>query len=184
MAFEGSVIQTIASGVNGILAVENVVYLLADGRSISKTTYPQLYAVISGRYGESGGNFNIPDMRGYYLRGDSLDSGRDPDLASRVLYGPSTTTSGVGTYQPAGGYSHTHTVNGSGPVPQGWEVPTTPFPMETIDDVTNLGAVRTSSGIEIDTMLSPPSSSASGIDIAAGFMNQASYTFYTYIKAT
>ena len=67
MAFEGSLIQTIASGVNGVLNVENVVYLLADGRSISKTTYPALYAVISGRYGESNGNFTIPDCRGYYL---------------------------------------------------------------------------------------------------------------------
>lgn len=184
MAFEGSCIQTIASGVNGILNVENVVYILADGRSISKTTYPLLYAVISGRYGESGDNFTLPDMRGYYLRGDSLDSNRDADNSSRVLYGPSATTSGVGTYQPAGGYSHLHYNGGIAATNFGWEVPTTPFPRTSFSDTNSTATAVTSSRMETDTVFSPPSSSASGVDIGSGLMNQASYTFYTYIKAS
>lgn len=184
MAFEGSCIQTIASGVNGILNVENVVYILADGRSISKTTYPTLYAVISGRYGQSGDNFTLPDMRGYYLRGDSLNSNRDADNSSRVLYGPNATGSGVGTYQPAGGFSHTHTNGGISPTNFGWEAPTTPFGLRPFSDTSSSNTVVTSSGIETDTIISPPSSTASGVDMASGLMNQASYTFYTYIKAS
>jgi len=180
MAFEGSVIQTLASGVNGILSVENVIYLLADGRSISKTTYPNLYAVISGRYGESGDNFTIPDMRGYYLRADSLDSGRDPDLASRVLYGPSATTSGVGTYQPAAGLSHTHTLGGVTPNPVGYEGGV----QEAVRRTDTVGGTVTSSGLTPDVVFSAPSASVSGIDVGNGFMNPSSYTYYTYIKAT
>ena len=184
MAFEGTCIQTIASGVNGLLTVENVVYILADGRSVSKTVYPSLYAVISGRYGESGDNFTIPDMRGYYFRGDSLDSGRDADNSSRVLYGPNATSSGVGTYQPAGGYSHTHTNGGIGPTNFGWEVPTTPFSRTAFSDTSTNADVVTSDVIQANTIFSPPTSSASGVDVTSGIMNQTSYTFYTYIKAS
>ena len=46
MAFEGTVLQTHASGINGILQVENAQYVLADGRALNKTTYAALYAVI------------------------------------------------------------------------------------------------------------------------------------------
>lgn len=184
MAFEGTCIQTIASGVNGLLTVENVVYILADGRSVSKTVYPSLYAVISGRYGESGDNFTIPDMRGYYLRGDSLNSNRDADNSSRVLYGPNATTSGVGTYQPAGGYSHTHTNGGIAPTNFGWEVPTTPFSRTSFSDTSTNADVVQTDVIQANTIFSPPTSSASGVDITSGIMNQTSYTFYTYIKAS
>jgi microcystin-dependent protein len=35
-----------------------------DGSAYSQTTYAALYAVIAGTYGSSGGNFNVPDLRG------------------------------------------------------------------------------------------------------------------------
>lgn len=179
MAFEGSVIQTLASGVNGLLSVENALYILADGRSISKTTYPALYAVISGRYGETGGNFTIPDCRGYYLRPDGLDSGRDADLASRVLYGPNVTASGVGTYQPAAGFEHSHEIQCGDNTPFGFE-----GDRRNIRNIDAPGPSVASSGIGDGLFFSPPTATTSGIDIASGFMNPASYTFYTYIKAT
>ena len=38
--------------------------LMCDGRSLRKSSYPELYTAIGGAYGESGKNFNIPDLRG------------------------------------------------------------------------------------------------------------------------
>ena len=182
MAFEGSLIQTIASGVNGILSVENVTYILADGRSVSQTTYPELYAVISGRYGEAGDNFTLPDCRGYYLRGDGLSSGRDPDLSSRTLYGPNATTSGVGTFQPSAGGSHTHSIPAGEVRSPSDNNPSRP---RTFRNQETFGTAVTSSGVEQDTFIRPPIASVSGIDITdQSFMNPATYTFYTYIKAT
>ena len=56
-------------------------WLLCDGRAISSAQYPKLYAAISTNWGfgiqGSSTNFNLPDLRGQFLRGaDSL-----PDAA-------------------------------------------------------------------------------------------------------
>lgn len=45
------------------------VWMEADGRSLSTTTYSALYSVLGTTYGGSGGSFNIPDFRGHYLAG-------------------------------------------------------------------------------------------------------------------
>lgn len=52
-------------------------FLPADGRAVSKTTYANLYAVIQGFYGETLTTFNLPDLRGVFVRG--LDGGRGID---------------------------------------------------------------------------------------------------------
>lgn len=46
-------------------------YLLCDGSEVSRTTYAALYAKISARVGPGNGTttFNLPDLRGYFLRG-------------------------------------------------------------------------------------------------------------------
>jgi microcystin-dependent protein len=41
-------------------------WLLCDGASKSTTTYAKLFNVLGYRYGGSGGNFNLPDMRGRF----------------------------------------------------------------------------------------------------------------------
>ena len=57
-------------------------YLKADGTAISRTTYADLFAVVGTTYGSGDGSttFNLPDLRGEFLRGwdDSrgVDSGR------------------------------------------------------------------------------------------------------------
>ena len=38
-------------------------YLLCDGRSLSTTLYPELFAVLNYSYGGGGNNFNLPDLR-------------------------------------------------------------------------------------------------------------------------
>lgn len=39
-------------------------WLLCQGQSVAKATYPFLFAAIGYTYGGSGANFNVPDMRG------------------------------------------------------------------------------------------------------------------------
>ena len=57
-------------------------YLKADGTAISRTTYADLFAVVGTTYGSGDGSttFNLPDLRGEFIRGwdDSrgVDSGR------------------------------------------------------------------------------------------------------------
>ena len=64
-------------------------YLLCQGQSVSKTSYPALFAVIGTTYGGSGNNFNLPDFRGVFPRG--FDAGRGVDKGREL-----------GTRQPSG----------------------------------------------------------------------------------
>jgi hypothetical protein len=59
-------------------------YLVCDGSAISRNTYGSLYSVIGTTYGVGNGTttFNIPDLRGEFIRG--LDLGRGVDT-SRTL---------------------------------------------------------------------------------------------------
>lgn len=54
-------------------------YLKADGSAVSRTTYADLFASIGTDYGSGDGSstFNLPDLRGQFLRG--LDDGRGLD---------------------------------------------------------------------------------------------------------
>ena len=49
-------------------------YLLCDGRSLNKNSYPDLFTVIEYRYGGSGDNFNLPDFRNRYIFGNTSES--------------------------------------------------------------------------------------------------------------
>ena len=44
-------------------------YLLCNGATISKTTYPELFSAIGYRHGGSGDNFNLPNLQGRMLLG-------------------------------------------------------------------------------------------------------------------
>jgi microcystin-dependent protein len=60
-------------------------WLLCDGRSYGTTRFPSLNALISYNYGGDGVSvFNVPDLRGRFLRGTSHTTGRDPDAGTRV----------------------------------------------------------------------------------------------------
>ncbi|MCK9344736.1 MAG: phage tail protein [Candidatus Pacebacteria bacterium] len=73
-------------------------YLICDGTAVSRTTYASLFAVIGTTYGAGNGSttFNLPDLRGEFIRG--LDKGRGID-AGRAL----------GSWQADLLKSHTHT---------------------------------------------------------------------------
>ena len=59
-------------------------WLKANGAEVSRTTYSNLFAAIGTRYGGGDGSttFNLPDLRGVFLRG--LDDGKGVD-AGRVI---------------------------------------------------------------------------------------------------
>jgi microcystin-dependent protein len=73
-------------------------WLICDGRTVSRTTYSDLFEAIGTSHGSGDGSttFNLPDLRGVFLRG--LDSGRGLD-----------TGRALGSYQADELKSHNHT---------------------------------------------------------------------------
>lgn len=86
-------------------------YLVCDGSSVLVANYPDLYAAIGDAWGGDGGtNFNLPDLRGQFMRG--LDNGAsiDPDAATRTaLNTGGNTGDAVGSYQGDAFEAHLHT---------------------------------------------------------------------------
>ena len=78
-------------------------WMLCDGSAISRSDYATLYAAIGVCWGTGDGatTFNLPDLRGMFLRGVSGESGNDPDADSRVLLTDNggNTGNNVGSYQ-------------------------------------------------------------------------------------
>ena len=59
-------------------------YLECNGAAISRTTYSALFAVIGTQYGSGNGSstFNLPDLRGEFVRG--FDNGRGVDSGRSI----------------------------------------------------------------------------------------------------
>jgi phage-related tail fiber protein len=101
--------------ITGILSAEGIVpagsvifvakstvptgYLACNGASLNTTTYSTLYNAIGYTFGGSGSSFNIPDLRGEFLRG--WDNGRGID-SGRAF----------GSAQEDALQDHTHSGNG------------------------------------------------------------------------
>lgn len=89
-------------------------YLLCDGSAISRTAYPELFALLGVTHGQGNGSttFNVPDYRGRFLRGVDGGVARDPDAASRTAMNTGGNTgNNVGSVQSSQYASHTHTQN-------------------------------------------------------------------------
>lgn len=88
-------------------------YLLCDGSSLSRTTFATLFAITGNAFGTvDGTHFNIPDLRGYFLRGLSGASGRDPDASSRTaMNAGGNTGNNIGSVQADQFFFHTHIQN-------------------------------------------------------------------------
>lgn len=80
-------------------------WLVCDGAAVSRTTYASLYSVIGTTWGAGNGTstFNVPDLRGAYLRGIGT-AGVSSDYT-----GPAT----VGSYQNDQNASHNHPATSS-----------------------------------------------------------------------
>jgi microcystin-dependent protein len=60
-------------------------WLICDGTAVSRTTYADLFTVVGTAFGGGDGvtTFNLPDLRGTFLRGRDAGAGRDPDAGGR-----------------------------------------------------------------------------------------------------
>ena len=78
-------------------------WMLCDGTAISRTTYANLYNVIGVAWGTGDGSttFNLPDLRGMFLRGlAGTDSVSDPDVNARLANAHGGNSgNNVGSYQ-------------------------------------------------------------------------------------
>jgi len=88
LVFDGSVISVAALDVGDVKTVSTSTvptgFLECDGSAISRTTYADLFAVIGTTYGVGDGSttFNIPDLRGEFVRG--WDNGRGVDTGRSI----------------------------------------------------------------------------------------------------
>ena len=75
-------------------------WLAADGSAVSRVSYAALFAAIGTIFGagEGSSTFNLPDLRGVFVRG--WDNGRGLD----------TDSTGFGAFEADAFYSHTHEV--------------------------------------------------------------------------
>lgn len=95
-------------------------WLRADGRLLSRASYPALFAAIGTTYNTGtvpSDQFRIPDFRGMFLRG--LDSGRGLDpTAGRALGSVQQSANKIHTHNAssaaAGSHTHTVTLNETG----------------------------------------------------------------------
>lgn len=83
-------------------------WLKANGSAISRTTYSALFAAIGTTFGAGDGSttFNLPDMRGEFIRGwddgRGVDSGRGFGSVQADMIGAHTHTVKEGSNQPGG----------------------------------------------------------------------------------
>jgi len=92
-------------------------WLLCDGRSVSRATYPLLFTAIGITHGQgnTSAEFRLPDYRGRFLRGVDGTAGRDVDVGSRApMAVGGASGNAVGSVQGDAFGSHTHAVNDPG----------------------------------------------------------------------
>jgi microcystin-dependent protein len=92
-------------------------WLLCDGSAVSRTTYAGLFAAIGTNWGNGNGSstFNLPDLRGRFLRGTDHGAGHDPDAGTRVASAPGGSAGdAVGSLQTSQLGLHTHTATDTG----------------------------------------------------------------------
>ena len=77
-------------------------YLECNGAAVSRATYSALFGIIGVQYGAGNGSttFNLPDLRGEFVRG--FDHGRGVD-----------NNRSMASSQAAANHAHTHSVSGT-----------------------------------------------------------------------
>mgnify|MGYP003300961289 CR=1 FL=1 len=85
-ALSFTTVQGVPTGSVFCMAVATVPsgYLECNGAAVSRTTYSVLFAVIGTAYGTGNGSttFNLPDLRGEFIRG--FDNGRGVDSGRSI----------------------------------------------------------------------------------------------------
>ena len=89
---------------------------LCDGTSLKRQEYRALFNTIGTNWGGTADDeFNIPDLRGVFLRGVDGDANNDPDHDSRLTSLNNGVRAGnkVGSYQPDAFQGHWHNIGNS-----------------------------------------------------------------------
>ena len=92
-------------------------YLEADGSAVSRTTYATLFAAIGTTFGSGDGSstFNIPDLRGEFIRGWDNGRGVDSGRAFGSAQSADMATHGhTGSLASNGAHTHTYYHSGAG----------------------------------------------------------------------
>ncbi|CAL78466.1 hypothetical protein; phage-related protein [Bradyrhizobium sp. ORS 278] len=75
-------------------------WLPCDGSSYATSQYAALYTAIGNAHGGSGGNFNVPNLTGRFVRGTTATATIDPDAGTRTAAAPGGATgNAVGSLQ-------------------------------------------------------------------------------------
>lgn len=116
----------------GYFAAQNPLdgWLICDGTEISRSTYHDLYSIIGIIYGSGDGatTFNLPDLRGEFIRG--LDLGRNVDTGRTIGSAQNDAIRDItGSFSAAGEYGFDVITNSSGAfytetAPMGWKANT------------------------------------------------------------
>ena len=86
-------------------------WMLCNGSAINRTTYSALFTIIGNSWGAGDytTTFNLPDMRGVFLRGVDGNAGNDPDKATRTaIHAGGNTGNNVGSFQADAFQGHRH----------------------------------------------------------------------------
>ena len=82
---------------------------ICDNTTLAIASFTKLHENLGGAWGVSGGNLNLPDLRGRFPRGVDGGAGNDPDRGGREAINPGGNTGdAVGTFQTDEIQSHSH----------------------------------------------------------------------------
>ena len=129
-------------------------WMLCDGREISRTSYSALYAIIQNAfgYGDNQSTFNLPDLRGRFIRGlDTRTSKyKDPDVTARTAMNPGGNTGqNPGSVQGFQTGPHQHHLSGWTTVREwAWGEPSYPVVDTNPDDEANISTDSTG-GVDV-----------------------------------
>lgn len=95
---------------NVFVASDGITYLLCDGSSYARSSYPSLSPIWpSGAYNSDDTNIHMPDLTDIEIRCWSSEGAFDPDVNSRIaLSGVLPVGSGIGSFQDAEMITHAH----------------------------------------------------------------------------
>jgi hypothetical protein len=91
-------------------------WLPCDGTSLDRVAEPALFAAIGAAWGAADETkFNVPDLRGFFLRGVSGAVPRDPDRDARTAIAPGGNAGNlVGSVQGSEVFKHHHNTSSYG----------------------------------------------------------------------
>lgn len=85
-------------------------WLVCDGSAVRRDIYADLFAAIGENWGKGDDltTFNLPDLRGYFLRGQDAGAMKDPDASKRKNSAGEEIGDKVGSYQEDRFRDHKH----------------------------------------------------------------------------